>query len=83
MERKIYISAYDKTAIIGADLVAFLKKEGVIRKFITNIQNADWGHTTKKVFKIRGIDTAFTWLDTPEGHDYWDDIDEKYNATKK
>ena len=78
MERKIYISSYNKTAVIGEDLIEFLKKEGVIKKFINNVKNADWSETARKLITINGIGHAFEWIETPEGHEFWENINAKY-----
>ena len=42
------------------------------RKFLRNFRDQDGGWDLHDVDAIpRNIDAAFTWGDTPEGHDFW------------
>ena len=69
----------------------FLKEKGVFQLYIDNIneQHPGWDYIFwEKMWKnevlseenkcIEGIDYAFCWADTKQGHDFWSKIDDEW-----
>jgi hypothetical protein len=68
---------------INPELKKFLKKEGVYEKFVANVDEY-WSKI--KTINKRPFDTiidAFLWYKTPEGFEFWKDLDDKYNEATK
>jgi len=60
------------------DLVSFLKDNSLLTIFLRRANES--GNKTFINFKssLYGIKSYFIWMDTPEGHDFWDSIDDKW-----
>ena len=69
----------------------FLKEKGVFQLYIDNINEQHLGldyFFWEKMWKnevlseenkcIEGIDYAFCWADTKQGHDFWSKIDDEW-----
>ena len=69
----------------------FLKEKGVFQLYIDNINEQHLGSDYifwEKMWKnevlseenkcIEGIDYAFCWADTKQGHDFWSKIDDEW-----
>ena len=64
--------------IIAPELLVFLKEKGVFEDFMSNYndnRNAEW---RKYWAYLDGITCAFDWEDTPQGWDYWCNLDHEY-----
>lgn len=64
--------------VIAPELLEFLKEKGVFEDFMSNYndnRNAEW---RKYWAYLDGITCAFDWEDTPQGWDYWNDLDDEY-----
>lgn len=64
--------------VIAPELLEFLKEKGVFEDFMSNYndnRNAEW---RKHWAYLDGITCAFDWEDTPQGCDYWNDLDDEY-----
>ena len=72
-------------------LFRFLKEKGVFQLYIDNIneQHPGWDYIFwGKMWKnevlseenkcIEGIDYAFSWWNTKQGHDFWEKIDDEW-----
>lgn len=68
-------------------LGAFCAKHGVTQQFIRNVKNSrQFRHPLweRREDQTRhGIFGAFVWQDTPEGHDFWQNINSYYMAEVK
>ena len=71
--------------------IAFLKENGIYEKWIYNMKvqhpltNYAWWNCFAKIYANRcsdGINCAFYWVDTKEGHEFWSFYDRlwKYNC---
>ena len=69
-----------RPVIINKQLEMFLHKENVYDKFMKNAKE-QWSKDLAE--GDTEILDAFIWYDTPEGHDYWKDLDKKYNQYLK
>lgn len=64
--------------------IEWLKAYEALTIFIENFccfYNTDWDQFDSKMFKYNPnawIDRAFTWMDTSQGHDYWQDLDAEW-----
>ena len=64
-------------------LSCFLEGHGVLKQFIKN-RNNDGDHAgIKSVSEIPGvsvrtINRSFLWASTPEGHDFWSDLNREW-----
>lgn len=65
------------TITIKAELKEFLEKEGVLEKFIENVER-DCEEREIEERRITNIMGAFTWRSTKQGFDYWDGVSRKY-----
>ena len=65
------------TITIKPDLREFLEKEGVLEKFIENVE-ADCVKKEIEERRITNIMGAFTWGNTEQGIDYWYGVFRKY-----
>lgn len=58
----------------------FLLENNLINRFLFNIRkfsfNPNWG--IRNIPKDDYIKLSFKWGDTPQGKDYWQDIDKKW-----
>ena len=71
----------------GRILFKFLKRHGVLYKYIRNVC-CDESITEEKMknkdfllryLDIYGIEAGFVWRDTPEGEEYWNNLDKEYD----
>ena len=59
----------------------WLSAHNALTSYIANFctfYNTDVAQFNDKLYKydpIYWIDRAFTWMDTPQGHDYWEDLE--------
>jgi hypothetical protein len=60
---------------IKEPLLSFLKKENLLKKFMDNINVPDAGYT----IEINDVCDAFVWDKTEEGHQYWLDVQNKFD----
>jgi hypothetical protein len=66
------------------DFGDFLEENGVLDKFVNNFYKFGDGYTLNyyliinEEYKEDYIDSAFSWIKTPEGFDFWVDIDYKW-----
>lgn len=66
---------------IDPTLNDFLLEKGARDKFLTNIsRNINDLQKFKSSGRISNIGNSFIWLDTPEGDDFWMDLDDKFMA---
>lgn len=56
---------------IEPKLEKFLRKEKVLTKFKKNVNLP-----TDEI--VDDISTSFSWSDTPEGHEFWKELDTKF-----
>jgi len=47
--------------------------------FVENLQQRDKLYTLKEYFDCDLINSSFTWEDTPQGQNFWNDLHEKLN----
>ena len=65
---------------IEEKLKAFLIAEGVLEQFEFNVFNDKYYGYEQPDNRIeKYIDTAFFWANTPEKHDFWCDLNEKFS----
>ena len=68
------------------ELVAFLKKHKVYRKFIKNFKNGHFDIENLENFCIRKsqedyFEAVFIWENTNEGHYFWNKLDLKWKGS--
>lgn len=64
-----------KRAYATGKLYKFLKEKGVYKQFVDNCKKQRQSRNKKKGYKdASGISSAFLWKETPEGYDFWNDI---------
>ena len=73
--------------------IAFLKENGIYEKWIYNIKDqhpmsndAWWDYFKDSIYENKyydGINHAFTWADTKDGHEYWKYFDLKWKSKRK
>lgn len=68
---------------INPELKKFLKKEGVYDQFVANVENKVTNPLMLDDYIIYNIMYAFIWDITPEGPDFWKNLDDKYNEATK
>lgn len=60
----------------------FLTKEGCLDKFITNTETLDYTQTLEELAETNNpadyVIDAFGWYDSPEGGEFWEDINAKW-----
>jgi len=68
---------------INPELKKFLKKERVYDLFVANVYEywSKFNTINKRPFDT--IIEAFVWYKTPEGPDFWMNLDDKYSETTK
>ena len=59
---------------IEKSLHTFLKKKRVLSKFIRNIEELNAG----EIGIIQEIGDAFLWESSPEGYNFWYELDKKF-----
>lgn len=66
--------------IIKAELRAFLEQENALEKFKNNFNRRVAHSKLKKecTREARNIWHAFEWERTPEGHNYWQELSDRY-----
>ena len=60
------------TNIMNEQFIKFLKKHGALRKFKYNLKVSREDYDIND--HIGNIGGGFTWSDTPEGQDYWSNL---------
>lgn len=65
------------------DIVRFLKDNGVYDRFFENLLNHKQGDDLYNYFLLgfhtsTAISAAFIWSNTPEGHDFWDELSDRF-----
>ena len=67
----------------------FLISKGAFDAYMKNIQSEDCegtytyeDYTVEDYGEIPPLVSAFWWEDTPQGADYWDNLNDEYNNTK-
>ena len=68
---------------INPELKKFLKKEGVYEKFVANVDEYWSKFNTINKCAFETIIDAFLWRQTPEGHDFWKNLDDKFYAIRE
>jgi hypothetical protein len=65
---------------IEPKLLEFLKEKGVLKEFMINYNGKSGVAWRKRLnaSNISIIDWAFDWEDTPQGWEYWNDLDKEY-----
>ena len=58
------------------DLIEFLKEKGAYRQFCANVYTL---RNDREPADFTYLDCAFTWADTPEGHDFWGSLAADFN----
>jgi hypothetical protein len=66
---------------LSDNLVLFLKEKGLLDIFISNFIS-DTVFSVAKYKSIARPIEAFTWRQTKEGYEYWNQIDLEYNKWK-
>lgn len=66
------------------NIVQFLKDKGVYEEFFANLLNYKQGENLSKYFlshffNVNAISGAFIWGETPEEHDFWEEISEMWH----
>jgi len=57
---------------VPAELEEFLRKEKVYTKYMKHLDEDN----------VTCIDGAFIWEDTPEGHTFWNNLNDKYEEER-
>lgn len=70
--------------------IAFLKKNGIYEKWVYNMKDQHpttnttwWDYFEDRIYEIKsyeGINHAFTWNKTKDGHNYWRSFDLKWKS---
>lgn len=60
-------------------LVRWMINEGCYDQWMDNIDMC-WCKPSDDVQMRCAIDHVFSWSDSPEGQDYWDELDDKWRA---
>lgn len=63
-------------------LILFLKKNKVYLKYIKYAMNPNWitDHITSQFIAEEIINFSFYWEDTPEGHEFWSNLNQEYKV---
>ena len=64
--------------IIREELEDFLRQEGVLELFIENSKKHYSSISRIPVWDVQSIRVAFTWHNTKEGWNYWNDVNNKW-----
>lgn len=65
------------------EFIVFLKKHRVYKKYMSNLKES--GRTVKTIKEIGAvglISSAFVWRKTPEGHEFWRNLDDIWGKDK-
>lgn len=84
MPIEVYDEIYKKVLYaMSAELFIFLTKKKVIKKFI-NYSIADYYYFNQSApfFLCININTAFGWITTKEGYDFWYNLYREYQDNK-
>lgn len=77
-DEKAVLDPFDNLMLeIPQDLRDFLLKEKVMKQYLDNYNN--FSEDSKNINKIM---SAFSWKLTPEGFDFWNDLDNKFDYGK-
>lgn len=66
-----------KSDYLTPELREFLKKKGALRKFLSNL---DSQFSNDHICMDFGA--AFIWADTPEGCEFWSELDDEFENTR-
>lgn len=61
------------------ELERFLREQGLFDRFKENCKGRPDRKPVQKVLRDPVISGAFTWCKTPEGHDFWEDVQRKFS----
>lgn len=64
-------------------LIIFLKKKKIYLKYIKYAMNPNWNidNINKLILGPKEIISfSFLWQETPEGHEFWSDLNKEYSA---
>lgn len=71
------------TIILATELAEFLESRGVLEQFKKNIENDAMFNLMVMMgirkFVITEIGVGFIWKKSPEGHDFWDELNNEYS----
>lgn len=71
------------TIILATELAEFLESRGVLEQFKKNIENNPMFRLLVVIgvreFTVTEIDAGFLWSKSPEGHDFWDELNNEYS----
>lgn len=59
---------------VNANLLAYLADEGVLEQFMDNLVVSFGTAVGEDPIVIDSIAQAFEWKETPEGHDFWEEL---------
>lgn len=63
-------------------LNVFLLKNNIRNEFLENTKlrsSPDYSEDFKESIESHDIDSSFTWANTPEGHDFWENLQTEYS----
>ena len=60
--------------MLSKKLTAFLKQEGVLDLYSTNTKE----HLIVGESIIDDVGSGFFWMDSPEGHEFWSELAQKF-----
>lgn len=75
-----------KTIVFKEPFESKLKELKIKTKFVKNFNNPKWDYSNKEQLRKNCLNTnywddfisfAFNWSNSPEGHDYWSNIENK------
>ena len=73
------------TIILATELAEFLESRGVLEQFKKNIENNPMFRllivigVREFTVTVTEIDAGFLWSKSPEGHDFWDELNNEYS----
>lgn len=71
------------TIILATELAEFLESRGVLEQFKKNIENNPMFKLLVAIgvreFTITEIDAGFSWSKSPEGHNFWNELNNEYS----
>lgn len=71
------------TITLATELAEFLETRGVLEQFKKNIENDTMFQLLVAIgvreFTITEIDAGFLWSKSPEGHNFWNELNNEYS----
>ncbi len=71
------------TIILANELAEFLESHGVLEQYKKNIENDAMFRLIVAIgvreFAVTEIGNGFLWEKSPEGHDFWDELNNEYS----